>query len=59
MNMWKPCIFNTRSVYFSYTVSSRVIPPFSFKTKMMLNNETPTHFTLTTDVENMSKPINF
>ena len=56
---WKPCIFNTRSVDFWYTVSSRVISPFSFKPKMTLNNETPTRFTLTTDVENINKRINF
>jgi hypothetical protein len=40
-------------------VSSRVISPFSFKTKVTLNNETPARFTLTTDVENINKRIHF
>jgi hypothetical protein len=34
-----------------YTVSSRVISPFSFKTKITLNNETPKRFAQTTDNE--------
>ena len=57
--MWKPCIFNTLSVDFYYMVSSRVISPFSFKTKMTLNNKTPARFVLTTDVEIINKRIIF
>jgi hypothetical protein len=34
-----------------YTVSSRVMSPFSFKTKITLNNETPKRFAQTTDNE--------
>ena len=44
---------------FQYTVSNRVISPFSFKTKITLNNETPARFALTTYVEIVNKRINF
>jgi hypothetical protein len=47
-------IFNTRLV-----VELSTFLPFSFKTKMTLNNETPARFALTTDVEIINKRINF
>jgi len=40
-------------------VSSRVISPFSFKTKMTLNKERLACFALTTDVEIINKCIKF
>ena len=58
MITWKPCIFNTLSVDFQYMISSRVISPFSFKTKMTLNKEAPARFTLTAVVEIINKRIN-
>jgi len=45
------------TVYIQYMVSSRVISPFLFKTKMTLNIETPARFALTTDVKIINKCI--